>query len=83
MKMKLHKMKANVNGKLPYKGILDCFKKTVRREGFFGLWVGLPTYIVRISPHSTTCLLVLDYLQTNFIDSNSKRNISNKKSEYS
>lgn len=66
IKTKLQKQKADANGVLPYKGLIDCFSKTVAREGFFGLWVGLPTFIIRIAPHSIISLLIMDYLHTNF-----------------
>lgn len=66
IKTKLQKQKADANGNLAYKGLIDCFSKTVAREGFFGLWVGLPTFIIRIAPHSIISLLIMDYLHTNF-----------------
>lgn len=66
IKTKLQKQKADANGVLPYSGLMDCFRKTVSREGFFGLWVGLPTFIIRIAPHSIISLLIMDYLHTNF-----------------
>merc|ERR1712146_543728 len=42
VKTKLQKMKA-VDGVYPYKGVADCLKQTIAREGVTGLWVGLPT----------------------------------------
>jgi solute carrier family 25 oxoglutarate transporter 11 len=66
LKTKLQKMKANPDGTMPYKGMLDCLVKSVSREGPFGLWVGLPTFICRVIPHSTAVLLILDYLNTHF-----------------
>ena len=66
IKTKLQKQKAGPDGVLPYKGLVDCFSKTVAREGFFGLWVGLPTFIIRIAPHSIISLLIMDYLHTTF-----------------
>lgn len=50
VKIKLQKMKKNANGVYPYAGIADCFVKTVKRESFVGLWVGLPVYFVRVAP---------------------------------
>ena len=67
LKTKLQRMKAGKDGKLPYTGLFDCFKKSVAREGPTGLWVGLPTYIIRIAPHSIISLLVLDYLKAYFM----------------
>jgi solute carrier family 25 oxoglutarate transporter 11 len=66
IKTKLQKMKALPDGTLPYDGMKDCFLKSIKREGVFGLWVGLPTFICRVIPHSTAVLLILDYLNTHF-----------------
>ena len=66
LKVKLQKQKALPDGTLPYTGIFDCLRKSVVREGATGLWIGLPTYIVRIAPHSIISLLVMDYLHTYF-----------------
>ena len=59
-------MKADASGALPYKGMIDCFGKSIAREGVTGLWVGLPTYIIRIAPHSIISLFVLDWLNSNY-----------------
>lgn len=60
------KMKVGADGKMPYKGIADCFLKSYKREGFFGFWIGIETYISRVGPHAIISLLVIDYLNTNF-----------------
>ena len=49
IKVKLQKQD---DSELVYKGISDCFIKSIRREGFFRLWVGLPIYFIRGTPHS-------------------------------
>lgn len=69
LKTKLQKMKPDENGVKPYTGLFDCFRKSVASEGFFGLWIGLPTYIIRIAPHSIISLIVLDYLKHHFMNS--------------
>lgn len=66
IKTKLQKMKADANGVYPYKGMIDCFGKSIAREGVTGLWIGLPTYIIRIAPHSIISLFVLDWLNSNY-----------------
>lgn len=48
IKTKMMKMKPDANGVLPYSGFLDCMVKSVKNEGVLALWVGLPTYIVRV-----------------------------------
>jgi len=78
LKTKLMNMKALEDGTMPYKGIADCFKKTVANEGFFGLWVGIEVYITRVSPHAIIALLTLDYLNLNYGKKNFWFNYSKK-----
>lgn len=43
-----------------YSGVIDCFWKVLRTEGFLGLYKGFwPTYL-RLAPHSTIVLLCYD-----------------------
>ena len=65
-KTKLQKMKA-VNGVLPYDGIVDCMLKAIRNEGASKLWVGFPTYYIRIGPHVIITLVMNDFLRSIFI----------------
>lgn len=51
VKTKMQKMTRLPDGTMPYKSLLDCAVKTATKESVLGLWVGLPTYIVRIAPH--------------------------------
>ena len=62
-KTKLQKMKAGADGKYPYKNIFDTMGKTVTQDGPLGLWVGLPTYIVRIAPHVIITMMVSEKLK--------------------
>lgn len=48
-----------------YRSFFDCVKKSVKREGILGLWVGFPTYLARIAPHSMISLLVMDWFYMN------------------
>lgn len=66
VKTKLQKMKMRPDGTLPYKGMVDCFVKSIKREGVLGLWVGLPTFITRVLPHSVVVLLINDYMNTHY-----------------
>ena len=66
VKTKMQKMTKDANGNYPYKGIFDCFKKSVQREGVAGLWVGYPTFYMRVAPHAMLVLLVQDFLHLNF-----------------
>ena len=50
-------MKQRPDGTWPYRGVCDAAVKTVRNEGIFGFWAGLPTYYARVGPHS--CLILI------------------------
>ena len=65
-KTKVQKMKAGPDGKMPYKEIVDCMRKEVRLNGIFGPWVGLPTYTMRMAPHSMISLTVAEQLKKRF-----------------
>lgn len=67
MKTKLQRMKMDQHGNFPYKGIFDCCWKTLKNEGPFKFWVGLPTFYFRVAPHAMITLLVSDYLKTQLI----------------
>ena len=55
-------MKVNKKtGEYPYKNIFHAMGKTVANEGPKNLWVGFPTFYVRIAPHVMIHLFVLDY----------------------
>jgi len=67
IKTKLQKMKPDPStGKNPYNGIVDCFKKSVQKEGMGRLWVGFLTYYVRIGPHVVITLLLNDFFRAKF-----------------
>lgn len=55
-------MKKLPDGTFPYKNIFDAMTKTVAREGFTHLWVGYPTFYLRIAPHATITLIVQDII---------------------
>ena len=46
-------------------------KKTISKEGVTGLWVGFPTYYMRVGIHAMTALMVLEEL--NLLFKNDKR----------
>jgi len=57
IKTKMQKQKQNAQGELPYKGMPDCFAKSLAREGITGFWAGLPTYYFRVGPHAIIVLM--------------------------
>ena len=64
VKTQLQKMKPDANGKMPYSGAIDCALKTLREGGPLKFYTGLPTYMIRISPHATLTLVLLSNIQT-------------------
>lgn len=50
-KTRLQKQVKGDDGKLPYRGMFDCFAKVAREEGVFRFYRGFGTYYVRIAPH--------------------------------
>lgn len=62
-KTKIQKMSKLPDGTFPYKGMIDCFMKTVKNEGPFRLWVGFPTFYIRIGPHVIITLLLNDFFR--------------------
>jgi solute carrier family 25 oxoglutarate transporter 11 len=62
VKTRLQKQQRRPDGTLPYKGMLDCFKKVAADEGLLRFYRGFGTYYVRIAPHAMVTLIVADYL---------------------
>jgi solute carrier family 25 (mitochondrial oxoglutarate transporter), member 11 len=52
VKTRLQKQSKGLDGKLPYKGMFDCFQKVFREEGPLRFYRGFSTYYVRIAPHA-------------------------------
>lgn len=44
-----------------YTGLIDCFSKTLRSEGFFALYKGFGANALRIGPHTVLSLTFLEY----------------------
>jgi len=63
IKSRLQDMKPMADGKLPYKGVADCFVKIFRNEGFFAYWTGLSAYYTRTAPHAIIILLTSEQIK--------------------
>ena len=72
VKTKLLNQAPDLKGVLPYKSMADCAVKTVRNEGYRGLWAGLPTFYFRVGPHAIIALLMLEVYTSIFITKNKK-----------
>lgn len=47
-------------GLMPYKGIIDCFLKIVKREGPKGMFSGFSAYYARCAPHAMIILMSIE-----------------------
>jgi len=64
MKTKLQKMVPESHRSsncITYSGLTDCFIKSIKREGFFRLWVGFLPFYSRTGPHVMLVLLMQDF----------------------
>lgn len=52
VKTRLQKQQKGPDGKVPYKGMADCFVKVAKQEGIMRFYRGFGTYYVRIAPHA-------------------------------
>lgn len=52
VKTRLQKQSKGPDGRLPYQGMFDCFKKVAAEEGPLRFYRGFSTYYVRIAPHA-------------------------------
>ena len=66
VKTKYQKMIKGPDGQFPYASFGDCFRKSLKNEGPLGLYVGFPTYVIRIAPHVIITLLTTDFLNSRF-----------------
>ena len=46
-----------------YTGVLDCFRKTVAVEGFFGLYKGWTAQYFRLGPHTIMTFVLWEQLK--------------------
>lgn len=52
VKTRLQKQQKGPDGKVPYRGMVDCFAKVAKQEGLGRFYRGFGTYYVRIAPHA-------------------------------
>ena len=62
IKTKLMRMNRDKDGNYPYSGLMDCLRKSIRREGVRGLWVGCFVYITRLTPHTIIVYILVLFI---------------------
>jgi len=60
IKSRLMAQKPDGDGKLPYKGIVDCAMKVFQKEGVRGFFGGFTAYYGRCAPHAMIILLSIE-----------------------
>lgn len=63
VKTRLQNQQIGPNGERMYKNMLDCFKKTYRAEGYFGMYRGSSVNILLITPEKAIKLTANDYFR--------------------
>jgi len=63
IKVKLVSMRPDAKGNMPYKGVVDCLLRSVRKEGILRLWAGLIPVAANLGPHSVIVLLASEYIR--------------------
>ncbi len=61
-KTRMMRQTADANGRMQYRNMFDCAAQIVAKEGPLALWTGLPTFLVRLAPHTIFTLLFMDML---------------------
>ena len=61
--MRLQNQKIGPDGSRMYHGMLDCFKKTLRSEGLFGMYRGSAVNILLITPEKAIKLAANDFFR--------------------
>ena len=63
VKTRLQNQQVGPNGELMYRSILDCFRKTLGKEGFFGMYRGSGVNILLITPEKAIKLTGNDFFR--------------------
>merc|ERR1719249_627821 len=63
VKTRLQNQKVGPNGEKMYSSMLDCFRKTYRAEGYFGMYRGSAVNILLITPEKAIKLAANDFFR--------------------
>merc|ERR1712012_1158377 len=72
VKTRLQNSKPGPNGEKMYSGMLDCFKKTYRAEGFKGMYRGSAVNILLITPEKAIKLAANDFFRHKYTTKDGK-----------
>lgn len=63
VKTRLQNQQPGPNGQMMYKSMVDCFRQTLRREGFTGMYRGSAVNILLITPEKAIKLAANDFFR--------------------
>ncbi|CAO1422227.1 unnamed protein product [Diamesa tonsa] len=78
VKTRLQSQQVGPNGEKMYKNMLDCFKKTYRAEGYFGMYRGSGVNILLITPEKAIKLAANDYFRHHLTSKDGKLPITSQ-----
>eukprot|EP00911_Craspedida_sp_UC1_P002445 UC1_evm4s1820 len=64
VKTQIQRMKPDPQGRMPFKGPIDCARKTLAEHGPLRFYAGLPTYSMRIAPMITLTWFIIEGLRS-------------------
>jgi len=78
VKTRLQNQQVGPNGEKMYKNMFDCFRKTYRAEGYFGMYRGSGVNILLITPEKAIKLAANDYFRHKLTTKDGKLPISSQ-----
>lgn len=72
VKTRLQNQQVGPTGEKMYSSMLDCFRKTYKKEGFFGMYRGSAVNILLITPEKAIKLAANDFFRHHLSSENSK-----------
>ncbi|XP_043823559.1 mitochondrial glutamate carrier 2 [Dromiciops gliroides] len=65
----------NQHGKVVYRGLIDCLVKTVRTDGFFGMYRGAAVNLTLVTPEKAIKLAANDFFREQLLEDGSKQKL--------
>lgn len=76
VKTRLQNQQIGANGDRAYNSMLDCFRKTYRSEGYFGMYRGSAVNILLITPEKAIKLAANDFFRHTYANAAGKLTVS-------
>jgi len=69
VKTRLQNQPIGPNGEKMYSSIIDCFRQSIKREGYFGMYKGASVNIILVTPEKAVKLAANDFFRYHFMSS--------------